>query len=152
LSVTIAINNKKTVMRIPNAGLAAAIAIGAFVATSTVTFAQERPGAGQRERAGQPQIDRLAEQLKLTDEQKTKLQAVLREEATKMRELRQDTDLTAEQRRERVQKLREQTLAKVKPILPEDKFEQYKKLREQAAARGPRGEGGQERRGGPRQQ
>jgi periplasmic protein CpxP/Spy len=138
-------------MRIKHAALIAALAIGAIITLSPSTFAQQadRPGAGQRERAGQPQIERIAEQLKLTEEQKKKLETVLREEMTAMREVRQDTNLSAEQRREKVQKLREQTLAKVKPILPAEKLEQFKKMREDAAAR-PRREGAPE--GSQRQQ
>jgi periplasmic protein CpxP/Spy len=143
-------------MRMINKSLIAAIALAGLVALPSVAMAQERPerpGAGQRpERAGQAQIDRIAERLTLNDEQKTKLQAVLREEATKMRELRQNTDLTEEQRRKKIQELREQHLAKVKPILPADKFEEYKKMREQTAARGQRGEGRPERGGGQQRQ
>jgi Spy/CpxP family protein refolding chaperone len=105
------------------------------------TAKPDRPPAGQPQRrggGGAQAFDRIAERLKLTDDQKTKLQPIFQEEMTKMRDLRQDTTLTAEQRREKVRELREQYLAKMKPTLTTEQFDQLKKMREQAP-RGPRG-------------
>ncbi len=102
----------------------------------------ERPAAGQRERrgpGGANSFERVAERLKLTDEQKTKLQPIYQEEISKLRDLRQDTALTAEQRRDKVRELREQYLAKMKPILTTEQFEELKKSREGGMGRGPRG-------------
>jgi Spy/CpxP family protein refolding chaperone len=105
----------------------------------------DRPAAGQRERRGGPggggaaQIERISERLKLTDEQKTKLQPILREEAAKLRELRQDNSLSREQMRDKAREVREQYLAKMKPILSEEQLDQFKKMRQEGAARGPRG-------------
>jgi Spy/CpxP family protein refolding chaperone len=87
----------------------------------------------------QSQFQHMAEQLKLTDEQKTKLQPILKEETTKLRELRQDTNLTAEQRRDKAREIRAQYVAKAKPILSTEQFEQFKKTQQQTGGRGPRG-------------
>ena len=130
--------------------------LGTLVAWAPFTNAQdnagaaktERPAAGQRERrggaAGANQFDRMAERLKLTDDQKAKLQPIVKEETAKIRELREDTSLTPEQRRDKVREVREQYLAKMKPILTTEQAEQLKKMREQTpgrAQRGPRATG-----------
>ncbi|MHC1763501.1 MAG: hypothetical protein AB9869_04225 [Verrucomicrobiia bacterium] len=127
-------------------------ALGALVAFAPISRAQtadtanqERPAAGQPQRraagpAGENAFNRMAEQLKLTDEQKAKLQPIFREEMTKLRELRQDTSLTREQRTEKTRTIREQYLAKMKPELKAEQFEQLKKMRETQATRGPQGE------------
>jgi hypothetical protein len=130
-----------------------AAALGLLVAFAPMSRAQqnddnarrERPAAGQRERrgagpAGENAFNRMAEQLKLTDEQKGKLQPLYREELTKLRELRQDTALTPEQRREKSRTLREQYLGKMKEVLKPEQFEQLKKMREAQATRRPQGD------------
>lgn len=129
-----------------------AAALGLLVAFAPMSRAQqnddnarrERPAAGQRERrgagpAGENAFNRMAEQLKLTDEQKAKLQPLYREELTKLRELRQDTALTPEQRREKTRTIREQYLGKMKEVLKPDQFEQLKKMRETRPTGGARG-------------
>jgi hypothetical protein len=106
---------------------------------------RERPAGGaQRERRGPGggvnRFEQIAERLKLSDEQKAKLQPILTEETTKLRELRQDTALTQEQRRTKVREIREQYLAKTKPILNTEQFDAFKKMREQTPAGGARGQ------------
>jgi periplasmic protein CpxP/Spy len=103
--------------------------------------ADQAPAAAGKSaaKARQDQFQHMAEQLKLTDEQKTKLQPILKEETTKLRELRQDTNLTAEQRRDKAHEIRAQYAAKVKPVLSTEQFEQFKKMQQQNANRGQHG-------------
>jgi hypothetical protein len=126
-----------------------ALALGAIVVTVPVSRAQDTkdtpkpatPSQGER-RGGPPgaaSFDRVAERLKLSDEQKTKLQPVWNEEMGKLRDLRQDQSLTQEQRRDKVKEIREQYLAKMKPVLTTEQYDQLKAMRQQAAGRGPRG-------------
>src|SRR5690349_16668839 len=87
-----------------------ALALGTFVALAPPVRAQDNSSdtssdaAPKSEKAtskvrvrrqGQNQVDQLATQLKLNDEQKTKLQPVLQEERKKLAELRQDSTLNA---------------------------------------------------------
>jgi Spy/CpxP family protein refolding chaperone len=81
----------------------------------------------------------MAERLKLTDDQKTKLRPIYQEEMTKTRELRQDSTLTAEQKRDKMRELRTEYLGKMKPVLSTEQYDDLKKMREQGAGRGPRG-------------
>lgn len=142
-------------MKLTKHSLITALALGSLVAFSPLLRGQEnqendrprreRPANGDRERRpggrGGNQLEMIVQRLKLSDEQKSKLQPILQEEMTKLRELRQDTALTPEKRREKVREIREQNLAKVKPILTTEQFEQFKKLREQGPGRGQRGPG-----------
>lgn len=140
-------------MRLAKLNLITVAAFGVLVALAPMSRAQDSQGnaradrptaAGQQRRearqAGANSFNRIAEQLKLTAEQKSKLQPILRKEAVALRELRQDTALTPEERREKVRTIRDQHLTEMKPILTTEQFGQLKKLREPGAARGARGE------------
>jgi protein CpxP len=88
-------------------------------------------GAGMKER-----VDKMAEDLKLTADQKTKVEAVMKEQGEKMRGLR---DLTPEERREKSTALRAETTKKMKEILTAEQFTQWEKNRPQGRPGGRRG-------------
>jgi len=100
----------------------------------------ERPGPGLR-RAEQPRPGRPGADLHLTQEQREKMRAAMqafREEAQK---IRQGTQLSPEQRREKMQALREKQVEKMKEILTPEQFEKWQELRNRqgpAAGPGPR--------------
>jgi hypothetical protein len=131
-------------MKLVKASLITALAFGLCLSISPLA-AQDRGDRPRQERPegprGQAQLQRLAEQLKLTEEQQTKLRPVLEEQAKKMMALRQDRELTPEQRRERMQKIREESTPKIKGILTTEQFGQYEKLQAQMRERAGR-EGG----------
>ena len=137
-------------MKLAKVSVMTALALGALVALTPMGRCEDNKDkdstdqtpatAGKSVTKGrQNQFQHMAEQLKLTDEQKTKLQPILKEEATKLRELRQDTNLTAEQRRDKTREIRTQYVAKAKPILSTEQFEQFKKSQQQTGSRGQRG-------------
>src|SRR5687767_1043107 len=105
---------------------------------------RERPAGGERERRGPAggganRFEQVAERLKLNDEQKGKLRPIFTEESTKLRELRQDTALTQEERRTKTREIRELYLGKMKAVLTAEQFEELKKMRTEAPGAGPRG-------------
>jgi hypothetical protein len=106
----------------------------------------DRP-PGQRQ-AGGDRMKMLAEQLKLTTEQQDKLRPIFAEETKKARELREDTALAPEQRREKMGKIREETRKKVKDakILSDEQWKKWEEILAQQRNRG--GQGGQGRQGG----
>jgi Spy/CpxP family protein refolding chaperone len=134
-------------MKMHKVSLLLAVA-GALIAFTPALQAQEskpdRPPGGQR--AGQrgeqvkERLDRISEELKLTADQKTKVEAALKEQAETARGLR---EATPEERREKMQAARKAFNGKMKEILTADQYAKWEKAREQ---RGPAGEG---RRGGP---
>ena len=103
---------------------------------------QARQGAGgaggQGGAAIREQMQKMEEELKLTDEQKTKLQEARKEQAEKMRGIRDDTSLTQEQRIAKMKEMREANQAKMKTILTTEQFEKWTKMQsERPMRRGP---------------
>jgi protein CpxP len=108
--------------------LIAALALGGLVACSTLATAQNAPGGkgGKKGYTVEQQMERLTEQLTLTDAQKPKVKAVLEEQQKKMQELRSETD--QDTRRTKMQDLRKETEKKMKEILNEDQFKKYQEM------------------------
>lgn len=131
-------------MKAANLSFITALALGALIAIAPTSKAQDdkdsakpsTPQAGRqrvRRAPGQAQFNRIASELKLSDDQKNQLRPIFQEENKKLQELRQDTTLTAKDRRDQVRKTREQYLAKIKEHLTPDQVEQFKKLRQEGA-------------------
>ena len=130
--------------------LVAALAAGALIALSPLVRAEDkperpegRPPAGQRGEMARERLAKMAEELKLTDEQKPKVAALMKEQAETMRGLR---DATQEERREKMKARRAEMETKMKEILTPEQFTKWEKLRKE---RGPGGPGGPGRHGGP---
>jgi hypothetical protein len=109
-------------MKINRISLIAALALGGLIACSTMVSAQDAPKKGKRG----PTIEQLTESLKLTDEQKPKVQAVLDEGAKKRAELR---DLPQDERREKMQAFMEEQNKKMKDILTSEQYEKWQAMR-----------------------
>ena len=124
-------------MKIKRMGLVAAVGLATIVASSGLALGQDakeskkgRGGASVEER-----VNSMATELKLTDDQKTKVKAVLEDGQKKRQALR---DLSQDERREKGRALMEEQDKKLKEILTAD---QYKKWQEIRPARGNRGGG-----------
>ncbi len=131
-------------MKINRLSLVAALALGGLLACTTIVCAQDTPTKGKKGRPTVEQrVERLNKELNLTDEQKTKVTALFEDEGKKMRDMRGDTNLDPQQRREKMQELRKETDTKMKAILKPDQYEKYQKLQEQMRQRkgGPNGGG-----------
>jgi protein CpxP len=85
---------------------------------------------------GGPNLDQLAQQLNLTDDQKAKVKPVLEAQGKKMSEMRADTSLSQEDRRAKMQAIREETTAQMKAILTPEQFDKWQKM--PRPGRGPR--------------
>jgi len=84
------------------------------------------PPAGQPPRAG---FERWAEQLNLTADQKPKVQAIMDTQMQKMRDLRQDTSLTAEDRKAKMKTIREDIATQMKAVLTPEQFQKWQDMR-----------------------
>lgn len=134
-------------MKMHKVSLLAALAAGVLIAAPTLQAQDKKPNrpegsppAGQRGEMAKERLDKLSEELKLTADQKTKVEAAMKEQAEAVRGLR---DATPEDRRAKMQTARKAFDAKMKEILTADQYTKWEKTREQ------RGAGGQGRRGGP---
>jgi len=125
--------------------LLAALALGCLLAVNV--GAQDKPkqpagkpparpegGPGQ---AGPRGGGNLAEQLGLTEEQKPKVQAVMQDAGEKRKALRDDTALTPEQRREKMQSIQEETKTKLKGILTPEQMTKFEELAKNRRGPGP---------------
>ena len=113
-------------MKIRNAGVITAIALGSLIAFSNLATAQEgKEGKKKGGMSVEQQMERMTEALKLTDEQKPKVEAVLKESAKKREELR---DVPQDERRDKAQAIREAQDKKMKEILTSEQYEKYQAM------------------------
>ena len=118
-----------------------ALAVGGLLACGTVANAGDTtntppstppaggPPAGQRGPGMRgPTLDQLAATLKLTDEQKAKVKPILDARDQKLKDLRADTTLSPEDRRTRMQAIRDDMATQMKAVLTPDQFDQWQKM------------------------
>ena len=125
------------------------LALGGLLTLNTTTFAQDNtnapppgagpppggpPGPGMRGRG--PNLDMIAQRLNLTEDQKPKVKAILDEQRQKMRDLRDNQDLSREDRMAQMQSIRKDTDEKLKGVLTADQFKQWQEM--ESRMRGPR--------------
>ena len=129
-------------MKLKNMKFVALVAVGGLLALSPALLAQDStnapagtPPAGAQRGGRGPNIDRLAQALNLTDDQKAKVQPILEDQMKQMRDLRQDTSMSMEDKRAKMKDIRTATMAKMKDILTPDQFTQYQQMTQR---RGPR--------------
>ena len=141
-----------------NIKLITALALGSLLAVSAVN-AQEKPAKherpdgpppgeghrGPRGEAVKERLSKMAEELNLTVEQKSKIQEFMKSRADKRQELR---DATPEERQEKGKAMREEMNKKMKDILTAEQYAKWEKLRPAPGQRpgGPGGPGGEHHR------
>ncbi len=110
--------------------LVAALALGGLLACANLVSAQDAKEGKQGKRGPsiEQQLDRMKEQLKLTDEQVPKVKAVLEDGQKKRQELR---DVPQDQRREKMQAMMAEQDKKYKEILTPSQYEEWQKMRDQ---------------------
>ncbi len=129
-------------MKLTKTSLMIAMAAAALFAVSPALRAQEakeskdapkREGApeGKRGEAVRERFDKMATDLKLTDDQKKKIQEAFRAQREKMQ------GLSAEERREKMRESRGELDKKMKEILTKEQYEQWEKTRPQSGAGAP---------------
>ena len=121
-------------------------AVATVLCMGTTGWAQsaqdnQSPQAGHHQRgegmSADAQLEHMSQALNLTDDQKTKIKPILEDAGKQMQQVRQDTSLSQEDRRSKMQQIHESTMSQIKPILNAD---QQKKL-ESMHGRGERGHG-----------
>ena len=129
-------------MRIKRPSLIAALALGSLLACSSTISAQSTnaPGRGPRGGSVQQRVERMSSELNLTPDQKTKVITLFEDEAKKRQELRADTSIPREQKREKGQALMAAQEKKLKEILTSEQFEKWQKMRQQFRPRRPQGQ------------
>jgi periplasmic protein CpxP/Spy len=127
--------------------LVAALAAGVLLAGGSSVFAQDStnkpaggPPAGERGpgmRAGHPDF---AKMLDLTDEQKPKVEAIMKGAMEKRQALRTDSSLTPEDKKAKAKAIQEDTATQMKAVLTPEQFAKWHKMSQ--GMRGNRPPGG----------
>jgi len=120
------------------------LALGGLLTLNPAAFAQDAtntppPGGGPPKsgtRGQRPSFDTIAQRLNLTDDQKPKVKAIFDEQRQKMRDLRDNQDLSRDDRMAQMQTIRKDTDAKLKAVLTADQFKQWQAM--ESKMRGPR--------------
>ncbi len=136
----------------------AALTLGGLIIATPISRAQEKPDGDakpkpeRRERPERPaaraggRVNAIVAELNLSDDQKDKLKTILKDEGDKLRLLREDTNLSQEDRRAKLREARQGTVGKVKELLNAEQFEKWQKARQAGGPRraggGPAGPGG----------
>ena len=116
--------------------LIAALAAGALLAGSSALRAQNAtntPPAGERG-PGMKGRANIAKQLDLTEDQKPKVEAIMKGAMEKGRALREDTSLTPEEKKAKAKAIKEETATQLKAVLTPEQFAKWQEM----SKRGPR--------------
>ena len=112
-----------------------ALALGSIIAFSPAAQAQDKKAEGRGRQSVEARMKQLSEALKLTDEQKTKLAPILKEEGEKLRAIFEDTKSSREEKGKKMQDIRKDLSAKVKAVLTPEQAEKYEKIQAEMAAK-----------------
>lgn len=118
--------------RIGIAALAVA-AVGMWV--QGVLAGPPQGGPGQRGLGGSRIVARMAQQLNLSEEQKSTVQTYLEDGRSQFQALRNDTSLSREQKAQRMREIRQQTRDKIRSILTVEQRQKVEELQKQAEER-----------------
>jgi protein CpxP len=117
-------------MKITKSSIITLLTLGGLLICST-SMAQDskegKKGKGQFPTV-QERMDKLTTELTLTDDQKPKVEAVLKDSEKKMRELRADTATPQDEKRPKMQAIREDADKKLKEILTADQYKKYEAM------------------------
>ena len=108
----------------------ALVAVG-LLTTDATLLAQSStntPPAGVRPPRAGMNIETIASQLDLTDDQKTKAKPVFDEMRQKLADLHKDSSLSQTDKRSKFKEIRDDTNAKLKEILTSDQYAKWMKM------------------------
>ena len=124
----------------------ATVALGGLLACGAVARADDttpaKPATPPPGR-GQQRMQQMVEKLGLTDDQKPKVEAVMKDQREKMTALRDDTALSQEDRQAKAKEIMAATDVKMKAILTADQYAKWEQIRKDMRQRMQNG-------GGPR--
>jgi Spy/CpxP family protein refolding chaperone len=117
------------------------LALGALLGLGQVALSGQEPSiqavgrrAGRRDRV-EERLQRMNEQLNLTDEQKAKIRPILQEQMKQLRALRQDTSLAPEQKGEKTRQIRKSAREQIDQILTLEQMAKRAEMRKHAGSR-----------------
>jgi Spy/CpxP family protein refolding chaperone len=117
----------------------AALMLGCAAAFAAAAPDANSPGHRNRgpaaNRPAHDMLQQLSEKLNLTEEQKTKVKAILADEATEIKAVHADTALTTEQKAAKVKEIRDSSREKINALLTPEQQKKFAEMKGQAAGR-----------------
>jgi periplasmic protein CpxP/Spy len=95
------------------------------------------PPGGPRGMRGGPNLDQLTTALSLTDDQKVKIKPILDAQRQKMTDLRADTSFSQEDRRTKMQAIRQDMADQMKGVLTAEQFGKWQQMSQRTRRNGP---------------
>lgn len=86
------------------------------------------PQAGPHGKIHNPGIERMAQVLNLSDSQRTQIEPLLMSEHQKIRELREDSSLSPDDKRAKMKEIREDTMAQLESVLTPEQYSKWKEM------------------------
>lgn len=106
--------------------LTALVALTASLCLQPLTRAADVPASPAPAPGVRERLQQLASDLKLSDEQRTNLQAIVRERLEKLREVRQDASVAAAEKAEKIKAIREDIAAEIRKVLTPEQLQEFK--------------------------
>ena len=130
--------------------LSITLALGGLLVASNATLAQDKKANQDTKKDARANVEQrvntMAEELKLTADQKTKVKALLEDQAKKMQASRtENQSLSQEERRAKMQASREEMNKKMKEILTPEQFTEWEKKRAEMRKQGGQGKGNKQK-------
>ncbi|WP_150107285.1 Spy/CpxP family protein refolding chaperone [Pedosphaera parvula] len=144
--------------------LLAVLALSGLMAFSTTTRAEDTTNAPAHRRGGpggpgapggrggegmmKERMDKMATELNLTEDQKTKVQAIMKDTGEKMKALRDDTTTAREDKMTKAKAIRDDSNTQIKALLTDEqktKFDAMQKENEERMKKWREGQGGEKK-------
>ena len=105
--------------------------------SSSTTQTQTPTDTGHRRHMGKNHMDRIANQLGLSDDQKAQMKKMHEDQAAQMKALKADTSLTADQRKAKAKEIHQQHMSQMEGMLTPDQKAKWEQMK--AAHKGGKG-------------
>ena len=105
------------------------LCFGISVLMVTMASAQQKSAQQQSQQQKSANLERIAQYLNLTPQQKDKILPILADEAPKVREIKHDPSLSRMQRAQRVKAIHQQNDPQMKAILSPEQYQKLQAMR-----------------------
>jgi periplasmic protein CpxP/Spy len=126
-------------MKLLQRSLIAVLVLGGLMAFSPVSYAakaarQTKPTTASRANA-KDRLTVLTQKLGLTTDQQDKVKSILKEEATKRKEVSGKSDLTVQQKREKLRAIQQDANTQIKALLTPDQLAKWSETQPKATSK-----------------
>jgi len=89
----------------------------------------------QKQESGENRLQQMSQQLNLTEDQKTKLKPILQEEAQKLRELKNDTSSSRQEKMQKAKQIHSEYKPQIDAILTPEQQQRWHQMKQEAKSR-----------------